>query len=165
MTDIAATVIVKLRCALGAIKGPNEVLHASIKFDLRTILLQTNSSSRWNFWGKTILSCYSDLTGLPILTHNSFILSRGGMLVRSSHPIIQSACSLLGISLTTRPFSSLTHLHSQFTTHDFHILLPSHSPPKQPLYSPLWYQLQYWACRAPQFPFQLSFPHAPHRLR
>lgn len=94
----------------------------------------------------------------------SFILSTGGMLVRSSHPIIQSACSLLGISLTMHLFSSLTHLHTQFTTHDFHILLPSHSPPKQPLHSPLWYQLQYWACRAPQFPFQLSYPHAPPRL-
>lgn len=58
------------------------------------------------------------------------LFSQGAMLVRSSHPIIQSVHSLLGISPTMHLFTSLTHLHSQFTTYAFHILSPFHKPPK-----------------------------------
>lgn len=57
------------------------------------------------------------------------LFSQGAMWVRSSHPIIQSVHSLLGISPTMHLFTFLTHLHSQFTTYAFHILSPFHKPP------------------------------------
>lgn len=61
-----------------------------------------------------------------------FFLLWEGMLVKSSHPIIQSERTLLGASPTMHLLTSLTHLHSQFTAHAFNILSPSRPPLKSP---------------------------------
>ncbi len=75
----------------------------------------------------------SDLTGLHISSTQlsiSFFLSTAAPLVRSSHPIIQSARSLFGVSPTMHLVTSLTFTvnlpHMPFISYRLPTLLPSH---------------------------------------
>lgn len=93
LTHNAATVFDSLRS--GAIEGPNNVLQASHKSDLRTTVLHERTEQfKMKFLGQTIsLSCSSDVTDLQIPTHRAlrFLYSLHGRNVgevqSSNYPI------------------------------------------------------------------------------